>query len=139
MTQQLQDTANNALVKLINLATDGVNGAIEFSKQQIPDVIHQLLVWNLVKSLLIFGIGVMLILIPIFIGLSILRAYKQKREDTLWLNYCNDLSPMAVVTIFVSFFSLFLGIIISVNNMDWLQIWLAPKVYLIQYAATLLK
>ncbi|MCZ5698136.1 hypothetical protein O5408_25875, partial [Escherichia coli] len=33
-------------------ASDGIDSAIAFSQAQIPDVVHQLLVWNMVDSLI---------------------------------------------------------------------------------------
>ena len=40
----IQDSANPALEQLLNVAVNGVQGAMNFSKAQIPDVIHQMLV-----------------------------------------------------------------------------------------------
>ena len=48
----MQEEANKILVDLLKKASDGIDSAIAFSQAQIPDVVHQLLVWNMVDSLI---------------------------------------------------------------------------------------
>lgn len=48
----MQEEANKILVDLLKKASDGIDSAIVFSQAQIPDVVHQLLVWNMVDSLI---------------------------------------------------------------------------------------
>lgn len=52
MNEQLQNTVNTVLQKAIEGATQGA----EFLKDQIPDVIQQLLVWKLVENCLYAGV-----------------------------------------------------------------------------------
>ena len=48
----IQDTANQALQQMLTMAVNGLQGAVDFSKAQIPDVVHQMLVWNAVESII---------------------------------------------------------------------------------------
>ncbi|MFV2393936.1 hypothetical protein ACNIUU_26945, partial [Escherichia coli] len=52
-------------VDLMNNASDGIDSAIAFSQAQIPDVVHQVLVWNIVDSLIKTLIAISTI--PLFI------------------------------------------------------------------------
>lgn len=136
MNQQLQDTANKALEQMINLSIQGINGAIEFSKQQIPDVVHQMLVWNAVSSSIRFALGVIFI-IGFILYLKFVVNYVR---DGKW-GRCNgsDKSSFVIMSIFIFMITLIFGIGWCLHNLDWLQIILAPKYYLLQQAASLVK
>ena len=53
------------------------------------------------------------------------RSYYSKDDSFMW--WC------------ILFIPAFIGFLFTVGNLGWLQIWLAPKVYLIEYAASLTK
>lgn len=48
----MNEQANKILIDLLQKAANGIDAAVSFSQAQIPDVIHQLLLWNFVHSLL---------------------------------------------------------------------------------------
>ncbi|HFV7065255.1 TPA: hypothetical protein ACH902_005312, partial [Escherichia coli] len=48
----MEEQANKILVELLQKASNGIDMAVSFSQAQIPDVVHQLLLWNMVDSLI---------------------------------------------------------------------------------------
>ncbi len=48
----MNEQANKILADLLQKASNGIDAAVSFSQAQIPDVIHQLLVWNFTFSLI---------------------------------------------------------------------------------------
>ena len=136
MNQQLQDTANKALEQMVNLSIQGINGAIEFSKQQIPDVIHQMLVWNAVSSGIRFAIGVGFIVGFVLYFKFLVRYVK----DGKW-SRVNESTKFSFTMLsgIVLGSTLLLGVMGCLHSLDWLQIILAPKYYLLQQAASLVQ
>lgn len=125
-TTQLQDKASEVLVNMIDITVKSMNDVIEFGKQQIPEVIHQLLLWQLTSSILWIVVGIVLALIGIWWCGKVNK----------WVAKSSDNGPAHIGTVIL--FALSAWAIIS-NSLDALQIWVAPKVYLIQYAADLVK
>lgn len=149
--KQLQDTASTALVNMIDVTVKTMSDVVEFSKQQIPDVIHQLLVWKAVDSLLSF-------ILPAIVFLALttwcytfwskLPAQESRDNDNCrpWIadqyrNRDGSLAPRYWIRGYVAPALSFIAgfVTLACFNLTWLQIWLAPKVYLIQYAAELVK
>ncbi|EFH7123039.1 TPA: hypothetical protein ORZ02_003931 [Escherichia coli] len=149
----MQEEANKILVDLLKKASDGIDSAIAFSQAQIPDVVHQLLVWNMVDSLIKTLIAISTIPLVIWFmkkqyqkveigkfdneGWSWEKGKPKYKQTMIWESN-GEISflilPLAAVfVLWVSF------IIAVVTNMTWLKIWLAPKLYLIEYAASLIK
>ncbi|ENZ5844112.1 hypothetical protein ACGXM7_000572 [Shigella sonnei] len=149
----MQEEANKILVDLLKKASDGIDSAITFSQAQIPDVVHQLLVWNMVDSLIKTLIAISTIPLVFWFmkkqyqkveigifdneGWSWDKGNPKYKPTMIWESN-GEISflilPLAAVfVLWVSF------IIAVVTNMTWLKIWLAPKLYLIEYAASLIK
>ncbi len=101
--------------------------AKEFLVSEAPEVIQQLLTYNFVLSICGTLVGIIL-LVPLYPlwKWAIKLAYE---EDE-----CFGIFPVAM-------YSLVAGIpgLILTFNLEWLKIWLAPKVYLIEYVADLVK
>ncbi|EKT1062187.1 hypothetical protein QDT49_002516 [Shigella sonnei] len=149
----MQEEANKILVDLLKKASDGIDSAIVFSQAQIPDVVHQLLVWNMVDSLIKTLIAISTIPLVIWFmkkqckkieigkfdneGRSCDNGQPKYKPTMLWES---DGRLSGFVLPLVAVFILWFSFIISVvANMTWLKIWLAPKLYLIEYAASLIK
>jgi hypothetical protein len=130
----MSNNIENAVVTLINKAVQGMETATEFLVAEIPDVIQQLLMWHFAKYLILWLFFLLLIPLSIYVIFKVFKDYKVKVS---WA--CDDygMSPIAIVLtllfgglLVVSFSQIFIRI-------DWLMIWLAPKVWLIEYAAKL--
>lgn len=130
MEQQMQQ----ALVELINLITSGAEGLYAFGQEQIPELLTQLIIWKtcsyVFAALLCFAVA----------AFSFRWGWKisTSPEDSDYRETCGmltDLWGIVMVGTFLVFgvFTLF-GIL---NLSDLLQITLAPKVWLLEYAADL--
>ena len=126
MNEQLQ----LALADILNKTVTVAENASSFVIAELPDVITQLLTWYAVKSLI--TLSLMLILAIAWLVLDF-KAFK----------FCIKVSIDAVVGGWLLLGSLIrvpLILFISSNtNLDFLQIWLAPKIWLIEYSANLVK
>lgn len=125
------ENLNEALATLINNALAGMDTSIEFLEAEIPDVITQLLMWNMTKSGILFSIGIIL-----WIGFGILI-------KSIW-NKCKNAQGLdseleGFVPIFLACSFLLSVVSLFTINLTWLQIWIAPKVWLLEYAAQLVK
>lgn len=149
----MQEEANKILVDLLKKASDGIDSAIAFSHAQIPDVVHQLLVWNMVDSLIKTLIAISTIPLVIWFMKKQCKKVeigKLDNEGRSWDNGQPKYKPtmiwesdgrlsgfvLPLVAVFILWFSFIISV---VANMTWLKIWLAPKLYLIEYAASLIK
>lgn len=130
-------TINEAVALLIEKAISGIDASVSFLQAEIPDVVHQLLLWQLVSNAATCFIGVALLVGSVF-----------------WLNYqwkywstpieyhgrrverWEGSSGAFIANIFI-LLPITWGLCLL--NLTWLQILIAPKVYLIEYAATLFK
>ncbi len=121
----MNEEAQKILVDLLKKATDGIDSAVTFSQQQIPDVINQLLVWNAVSSAITQAICTVITIIIVTVCVKVWRK-----------SYDDDAITLAT---FLSFAACVITIPVFFCNFDWLKIWIAPKLYLIEYAASLVQ
>lgn len=137
MNEQLQQ----AVATLIEKAIQALESGADFLEAEIPDVIHQLLLWEAVKSFIQFFIAIALIVCS-FYCLYLQYKYWTERvpmkydSSRMEMRIERDSGPLFL---FNSFF--FFPILMGFGMMDfkWLQIWIAPKIFLIEYAAKLVK
>jgi hypothetical protein len=122
MKEELAQKAELAMVEII----DSLLKAKDFAVDQAPDVIRQLMIWNAIEWV---GYGVLWITI---LGLCVwlLIDCIRKKEPH------NDYEIGAFLSA-VGCFIMTLSVFICVFGV--LKIWLAPKVWLIEYAANLVK
>lgn len=121
MNEELQ----KALATILNKATKGVEAGVDFLSQQLPDVIHQLLLYHAVRSALLCAMFIILI---VTVLVTVYRKEKEWKKDSAFERGLGWL------------FGIMASMLLSMGvfkNMEWLQIWLAPKLYLIEYAAQL--
>ena len=117
MEKELQ----SALVEILNSTISAKN----FLISEIPDVAQQLLLWKTVESLLLC-IGALILFALIVPAYRIMKKIELKYwpDEPVYVAFISAL-VMAVAGFFVF-------------NLDWLQIQLAPKLYLAEYAMKLI-
>jgi hypothetical protein len=102
--------------------------------------------WNFVQSLLWTIIAI--ISIPIVISFTKKQFVKQRNDNDTGRNktyewtfvYDADGDPHPGSIFFVLLLILWaIGVTGSIISLTWLKIWLAPKLYLLEYAAALVK
>lgn len=125
-----REFAKEALDKLLSIATK----AGEIAMREIPPTLEQLLQWKLAQNLLL--------IIFCIIGLGAIYKYLQFTKKIDFDKGPEDV-PSVIILIgggVATFFTVF-GIIAilpkSINNV--LQIWLAPRIYLIEYLREFVK
>ena len=119
----MNEKLSEALVELISLSVSGV----EFLVSEIPDVLHQLLIWEATISVISMVCWITLcIAIYKFNRWQIKYLIKNKNFD----------EPYLVANLAQAFWILPL---IGLFDLTFLKIWIAPKVFLIEYAAQLVK
>lgn len=128
-----EDQMQLAVANIINKVAAGAEAATEFVIAETPDVIQQLLMWNMVERFLCFIIGV-LILCSMIIGFSkcVIPTLKEK-----WAYDEGEAFIIAAVAAIGSVVPAIVGC--ALINLDWLKIWIAPKVWLLEYASQLVK
>lgn len=122
MNESLQD----ALAVLLNKANSGIDAAGNFLEAEIPVVIQQLLLWHGVYNFICFVIGLVLCV-------GIYKFNKQQCVKNKGESFFPDhpewmLNAFQLILVFP---------LTNLINLEWLQIWIAPKVWLLEYAANL--
>ena len=155
----------NALVEFVAMITSAAQTAAGFGAEQLPEVIEQLLMWSAIDSAAWFLLGAMLFCNSILALLwergifsPLIQRARKTRSDAedaykageSWTRFSGtsikSLQYDAIMvrcaiydggTIYAGFSVI--GLLISMSNLDWLKIIIAPKVWLIEYAAGLVK
>ena len=122
MNEELQ----KALGELLSKANNGIDAASGFLVVELPEVIQQLLVWHSLKSC-IYGV-----LFTFVLATSVYGLYRAIKACAVNADYfpgvlAGLVSSSVCALITFKFFSVAL------------MIWVAPKVWLLEYAAQLTK
>ena len=139
----MNENLEAAVAKLINKSLEGMGQASEFIVSETPEVIQQLMTWYMVKSALLCAIGVILFFLTIHIFKKYSGVGEKCNNETSkhkWTLTNDDYGDLSIHAIFSAVTLLMLILtFISMINIEWLQIIIAPKVWLIEYAADLVK
>lgn len=125
-------TLTASLVDIIQQVSGGVKQGVSFLQQEIPDVVKQLLMWKFVEAI-VWSVGCLLLTLQVIpIGLWAVKYHKETHTSYDFPGH-----------IFVAMTSLCVAAIASarlfVNVLDAMKLYIAPKVWLIEYAASLVK
>lgn len=136
----MNEELNKVLIDAIQKTQSGIGEAVDFAVAQAPDVIQQLLMWHFVNSLINCALGIVCFVI-IFLFVRFVQKYPQpdsfESNNLVWWDK-GELHP--VTGIFGGLGVCILGLAgFILMNLTWLKIWIAPKLYLIEYAASLVK
>jgi len=127
----MNETLQTAITKLLDTTLNGIDNTTIFLEGQLPDYILQLLLWHGWKSGILCAMGMMLLTTFITIDYKVFK-YGQRREwnGEQWFGFMMASGITGVISTVASF---------SLINLTWLQIWIAPKVFLVEYATNLVK
>lgn len=149
---------DEALTRLINRSVDAAESVagditnatgttLDFLAAEIPDVIQQLLVWHAIESFIWFFLGTLIIAAPWLVywrwggrGAPTEPAYsgEARYEETLTHYRDGRMNDDALVALCI--FGLVtsgVGFTLVMSSLEWLQILVAPKLYLLEYARVL--
>lgn len=153
-------TLQSSLSSIIAQVQQGVDAGVGFLKQELPDVIKQLLLWKAAQGtfwvlfeLALFFTGLRLVFVAIdkWSEASRLEAYADKlkgerdAKEAYALAFAQSEACIPGVILY-TILAVVLGIagviafcLVWGNALEVLQIYIAPKVWLIEYAAELVK
>ena len=131
----MDDKLQEALLNILNNVTQSVENGVSFLSEQLPDVIHQLLLWKAVESGIHF---VILLALCIGLGIAACKFLKAGREYKP-KNACDDKAIGYFLLFGITLFIACVAFVFASNQLEWLKILIAPKMYLIEYAAQLVK
>lgn len=135
MNEQLQ----SALVQVIEKATTGIDASVSFLSSEMPDVIHQLILWKTSYYSLYAALGLLLIICSILLARNI-RIGAADKDDNLWWDGKYGMSECGFFGCVACGVAFGLGVIIAVSSLtSILQITIAPKIWLLEYAASLVE
>lgn len=154
MEKELVTTAAEKISKLDDLdkklveVLDGVMSATEKGKDfvlaELPDVVSQLLLWYGTYGFIKFMIGVGMIILALFVNKKIFSKGRQienkhfiEYEETLLRDDKGHLH--GGIMIYLIIMVPYIGVTLAFLNLQWLKIWIAPKIWLIEYTTQLLK
>ena len=124
----MSDSTDKVIASLIQKAMDGVGEAINFSKAQLPDVIEQLMHWKLVSySLRIFTFAL------IIAGMCFVF-----KKGCQWHGVAGKENASFACLLFSSLIILFSLIAMTSSIGNLIELWLAPKVWLLEYASQIM-
>lgn len=139
MNEQLQ----NALATILGKTIEGIDSSVAFMQSELPDVIEQLLLWYAVKGVTLFIFGVLLSAMYL---VALFKAYNSRpidgSENLFWERWehknNNEFNFGWTLTFgFCGAFVFPASAIMCSGIMDSIQIWIAPKIWLIEYASKL--
>jgi len=126
------ESLNEALATLINQATTGIDASMGFLQAEIPDVIVQLLMWHGVKSGILCLFGLILLVTSIkLIPKHVKKTWDWGESEGAGMEAFTMFWILPVIVVLI--------VCVKMINLTWLQIWIAPKVWLLEYAASLVK
>ncbi len=118
------------LSSILDWVEQTAKSAEQFAVEQTPLYIQELLAWNFWYSLVWFIIGV----IYLIIGLSS-AIYLYKKRNTI-IELKEDYPPPHLLSIISLVLGFICGSITTMGNLEWFQIWVAPRVWLVEYVAS---
>ena len=121
MNEELKEKAGAVLLDLLQDFTK----AKEFAIEQAPEVVQELLAWNYWSSLLLCVIGIAMVLAGLFCALTLYKRCSDWERDYVVV--------LPVICVIGAVVGLVGGSACFGHNLDWLQILIAPKLYLIEY------
>lgn len=134
INEQLQ----SALVAIINRTLQGMDTTVSFLSAELPDVINQLLLWKALESFLYFLIiGIGGSIATIYLNWKQFLWWKRPHKPGSMYTNWNESNILVLLNIFQSLWIIMIAN--AILSLDWLQIMVAPKVWLLEYTAKLIK
>jgi len=130
MNEELQQKLLEALTSTMEAAGD----VKDFTLAQVPEILQQALMWYGVYYFTLFAFGV-LILFGVYKHLKYqFWTSRNAEKPNIYWDYYGDPKEMHVVSLLHILTILASGALI---NLQWLQIWIMPKLWLLEWAKEL--
>lgn len=143
----MKEELQTALADLISKTLQGVDASKDFLTAEIPDVIEQLLMWHGIYSFIVFMLMALWFMLAIYFNVKQYKFWKNiirdeekiKKLPGFFNDYNNKVNWGVIASSNLLQLLHFIPLIVMVENIAWLQIWLAPKIWLIEYMGKLVK
>lgn len=130
MSEETKNALDSVLADAIQKTQGGIEKAVDFSLEQAPLLIQEALTWYGVKSFLsmLLSVAILIALVVIFVkAFKWAKKHNYDEEDMFFGCLFFAMGSIIPIVIAASFFSI-----------EWIQIWIAPRVWLIEYASKLI-
>ena len=142
MKDELQQKLVDALDKMLN----GIDSGVAFMSEQMPDYLQQLIMWFGIYSAIKCLVGVMLLVAAPLVQRKLynripLKPKKDGAENWYWHDGYKSMTMTdlglfyRLAVIGLPALSAVFGL--ALINLEWLQILIAPKVWLVEYISNL--
>lgn len=135
----MSNKLENALVDAIEKASGTLESAGQFIMSELPDVVQQALTWYFLESLIFFVVGIlMLFASPKIIKYQFGIFVKDGNiKESMSYGYgCLDVWPTILAASLIAIdVTAFVVALCNASNITWLKIWMAPKLWLVEFAA----
>jgi len=121
MNEELQ----NAVQQLISKSLDGIDTTTVFLNDQLPIYVQQLLLWYGFYYFILFLLTITFTCVAIKCIKTSLAAPWEYEDFRMENGGCAIIAFVSII------------IASTTMNLTWLQIWIAPKVWLVEYARSL--
>ena len=129
---------NEHIQRILKGVADSLEGSADFVLTQAPEVIQQLILLKRVECSLFLCISVAMIALLTWGSYQCIQKVREAHDEQ---NNEQDGAIMAwvIATVF-TIFGAGVSAIVSIDHLsDTLTVWLAPKVFILEYATNLLK
>ena len=128
-----ENVLKQAMASVLTGAMETAGQAKDFILEEMPIVIQQLLYWKFAEHLIYAIMAVLMLIVSIGYWIWYIRQSNKHWDDWSEDQVAGRLVIGGVATAILTISAL------NTINIKWLMIWVAPKIYLIEYAAELVK
>jgi len=134
----MNEMLQGKLSEILELEKNGVLKVADMIKEQMPDLVEQILKYNFILSLILFIIGIGCFVVVYKCGKKIVKVlkYESEREDSCMKDQSVITNMVCGALIFIC---LIVGSIFIFDYAGWIKILFTPKLYLVEYLSRLIK
>lgn len=126
VTEKAGDILATYLIKALDKTGNAVEKSVDMVMEQAPLLVHEMLNWYFTYNLIQFVAGIVLFGLTIYVAPKITKRHWKTSEGFI-------IVPVACASI-IAFV-----MCSALVNLQWLKIWIAPRLWMIEYTAELIK
>lgn len=117
-----------ALTPLMKQFSNSITQVVEAAQREFPLLIQELLRWEFCISLIQFSCAFLIFSLCVIGMIKCIKSAMKRFEDY-----------KVALSVFFFVIGLFGGMMPMTLTLNWLKIWIAPRIFLIEYVANLFK
>lgn len=119
----------DVLGKFLQSTLDTAEKVGEFAVAQLPELVQQALNWYFAYGLIQFVAGIALAIFAIVVDVKLFKSALNTKSDDVMFGVYGVLGMIPRAIVWIPVFGLV--------NLQWLKIWIAPKLWLVEFATKL--